>query len=93
MLTYLERHNLFLLPLDTQRQWYRYHHLFAQLLRAQLPRTMGTASAALLSTRASHWYEQQGWLAEAIEAALAASDLMRAGALIRAHRPRNALPL
>jgi LuxR family transcriptional regulator, maltose regulon positive regulatory protein len=63
----LERENLFLVPLDDNRQWYRYHHLFAQLLRSQLARTE--------RERASAWHRQSGSVEEAISHALAADDV------------------
>ena len=70
----LERENLFLVPLDDNRQWYRYHHLFAQLLRSQLVRTEpGTAAA--LHERASAWHRRSGSIEEAVHHALAADDV------------------
>ena len=78
----LEHANLFLVPLDERRQWYRYHHLFAEVLRARMQREVGTAGLAALYTRASHWYEQNGMPVEAVETALAAADFARAAALI-----------
>ncbi len=82
MLGYLERANLFLVPLDERRQWYRYHHLWASVLRVRLHREIGTAGLAALYTRASAWYEQNGMPAEAVEAALSAGDYARAARLI-----------
>jgi LuxR family transcriptional regulator, maltose regulon positive regulatory protein len=77
VLDYLERANVFLVPLDDERIWYRYHHLFADLLRAQLQRTRGTAGVAGLHARAAGWHEQHGSLVEAIHhAALAADEEM-----------------
>ena len=77
----LDRANLFLVPLDDDRRWFRYHHLFADVLRARLfdedpglvPELHGTAS---------RWWEAQGELAEAIDHALAAADHGRAADLI-----------
>jgi LuxR family transcriptional regulator, maltose regulon positive regulatory protein len=82
LLEQLERANLFLVPLDERRQWYRYHHLFAEMLRARLQREAGTKGLATLYTRASRWYEQNGMPAEAVETALAAADFTRAADLI-----------
>ena len=69
----LERDNVFVVPLDDERRWYRYHHLFADALRAQLlqryPDDLPT-----LHQRAAHWYEAQGVVAEAIHHAVAAED-------------------
>ena len=78
----LERANLFLIPLDERQQWYRYHHLFAQVLRVYLQREVSTEELAALYTRASAWFEQNTLPAEAIEAALSASDFRRAARLI-----------
>ena len=77
----LERENLFLVPLDDNRQWYRYHHLFAQLLRSRLARTE-PALVTTLHVRASAWHEQAGSAEEAVHHALAAGDATRAVALI-----------
>jgi len=70
----LERENLFLVPLDDNRQWYRYHHLFAQLLRSQLARTEPGIVAAL-HERASAWHRRSGSIEEAVHHALAADDV------------------
>ncbi len=126
ILDYLERSNLFLVPLDEERQWYRYHHLFADLLRARLrqampsllpprtgvplamqpvragrpagrhrPRTAGAGygprfaagvfaarTVAELHTRASIWFEANGWSGEAISHALAGEDWEHAARLM-----------
>ncbi|MCK6626844.1 MAG: LuxR C-terminal-related transcriptional regulator [Anaerolineae bacterium] len=81
MLEQLERANLFVIPLDDRRQWYRYHHLFADVLRAHL-REEQPDQVSLLHRRASEWYEQNGLAAEAIRHALAAEDFGRAAHLI-----------
>ncbi|MFN2199310.1 MAG: LuxR family transcriptional regulator, partial [Anaerolineales bacterium] len=67
----LEHTNLFVIPLDQSRTWYRYHRLFSELLNHRLHRTEGE-SAAELHDRASHWFEQNGFAAEAIQHAIAA---------------------
>ena len=67
----LERANLFLVPLDDERVWYRYHHLFADALRARLAREAGPEAAAALHRRASGWFGREGLLPEAIGHALA----------------------
>jgi LuxR family transcriptional regulator, maltose regulon positive regulatory protein len=77
----LERENLFLVPLDDNRQWYRYHHLFAQLLRSQLAMTEPD-SVRSLHQRASAWYQRSGLTEEAIGHALAADDIAGAVDLI-----------
>jgi LuxR family maltose regulon positive regulatory protein len=74
ILEYLERANLFLVPLDDERIWYRYHHLFADLLRAQLQRSLGAQGVAQLHIRASDWHGQNGSILEAIHHASMASD-------------------
>ncbi|MCL4860193.1 MAG: tetratricopeptide repeat protein [Caldilineaceae bacterium] len=73
----LERGNLFIAPLDDQRHWYRYHHLFADVLLARLKAEQPDLAAAL-HQRASAWHEKQGLLAEAIHHALAGEDFTRA---------------
>jgi LuxR family maltose regulon positive regulatory protein len=69
----LERENLFIVPLDDTRQWFRYHHLFAQVLRSELARTEPRLIATL-HARASAWHRQAGSADEAISHALAAGD-------------------
>ncbi len=66
----LERANLFLVALDDQRQWYRYHHLFADALRSRLA-TQDAARFRSLHRRAAAWYAEQGWLADAVQHAVA----------------------
>jgi LuxR family maltose regulon positive regulatory protein len=73
MLEQLEHANLFLIPLDDQHTWYRYHHLFADLLRARL-RQAHPGHMTALHARAAAWYAQNGWPDEAINHALAAED-------------------
>jgi LuxR family maltose regulon positive regulatory protein len=77
----LEKANLFLVPLDADRLWYRYHHLFADLLRRQL-QASEPRIAPKLHLRASHWYEQHGHTDEAIHHCLAAEDWSRAASLL-----------
>ncbi|MGE5461766.1 MAG: hypothetical protein ACM3PS_00325, partial [Syntrophothermus sp.] len=81
ILEYLERANLFLVPLDDERTWYRYHHLFADLLASRLQQ-IDPQMIPLLHSRASAWYEQNGWLYQAVEHAFSAGDLDRAAQLI-----------
>src|SRR6185437_16106747 len=82
----LERENLFLEPLDDARRWYRYHRLFAQLLRSQLVRTEPEGVPAL-HRRASGWHRRHGTVPEAIHHALAAGDNDAAAGLITRHWP------
>jgi LuxR family maltose regulon positive regulatory protein len=77
----LERGNLFLVPLDDRRQWYRYHQLFADVLHARL-RDEQPDDVPDLHRRASGWHEQNGEPSEAIRHALAAGDFGRAAGLI-----------
>lgn len=81
MLEALERGNLFVIPLDDQRQWYRYHHLFAEVLQVHLREAQPDRVSAL-HRRASEWYEQNGLPSDAIRHALAAEDFERAAGLI-----------
>jgi LuxR family transcriptional regulator, maltose regulon positive regulatory protein len=84
VLEHIERANLFLIPLDDERRWYRYHHLFAELLRQRLEHgAVETAGeVASLHGRASGWYEQNSLRPDAIRHALAAGDPERAAGLI-----------
>ncbi len=77
----LERGNLFVVPLDDERQWYRYHHLFADVLAARLIDEQA-AGVSELHRRASEWFEENDLPAEAIQHALMAKDIERAAALI-----------
>lgn len=77
----LERANLFVLPLDDQRAWYRYHRLFADLLARQLEQRMPD-QVQVLQERASAWFEANGLLDFAIDHALVAEDFERASCLI-----------
>jgi LuxR family maltose regulon positive regulatory protein len=81
VLEHLESSNLFILPLDSERCWYRYHRLFADLLRQRL-RQARPDRVPGLHHRASEWFERNGLMAEAIDHALAAGDLDRAADLI-----------
>jgi LuxR family maltose regulon positive regulatory protein len=81
----LDAANLFLIPLDDTRTWYRYHHLFGTLLRHQLERQEGQAGVAALHERAGDWYAANGNPEDALEHALAAGALDRATELISAH--------
>lgn len=81
MLTYLEQANVFLVPLDDERRWYRYHRLFADVL-LQLLQQRQPELVPVLHRRASLWYEQHGRLAEAVEHRLAVDDHAYASELI-----------
>jgi LuxR family transcriptional regulator, maltose regulon positive regulatory protein len=73
MLDWLEHRNLFVYPLDDQQQWYRYHHLFADLLQHRLQQ-MPSISVPELHRRASAWFENRHYWPPAIDHALAAGD-------------------
>jgi LuxR family maltose regulon positive regulatory protein len=81
MLERLERDNLFVVALDDERIWYRYHHLFADFLRGRLGHERPELTGEL-RLRASGWYEDHGYLAEAIGHALSAPAHERAACLI-----------
>jgi LuxR family transcriptional regulator, maltose regulon positive regulatory protein len=95
MLEYMEHANLFLTPLDNERRWYRYQHLFADLLRQQLRQSTSTSTEERrlnpneLHRRASQWYEDNGLEIEAFHHAAAANDFDRAERLIEG----NGMPL
>jgi LuxR family maltose regulon positive regulatory protein len=80
----LDQANLFIIPLDDQRRWYRYHHLFTDLLRQRLRQT-GQEQVPLLHHRASTWCEENGFVNEAIEHALHGENFKRAANLIERH--------
>ncbi|MFE5323910.1 LuxR C-terminal-related transcriptional regulator [Paenibacillus sp. NPDC056579] len=82
ILAYLEQANLFIVPLDDERRWYRYHHLFAELLRKRLHQSGDERQAAELHLRASQWYEDHNLLPEAFHHAAAARDTGRAARLL-----------
>jgi LuxR family transcriptional regulator, maltose regulon positive regulatory protein len=81
MIDDLERLNLFVVPLDRRREWYRYHHLFSEMLRGELARRQ-PGSECLVHRRAAAWHEQSGTLPEAIEHAFAGGDRRRAAELV-----------
>lgn len=88
ILEHLEHANLFIVPLDNERRWYRYHHLFADLLRQRLlqttlsPKGNEGMDVAELNRRASVWYENHGMEIEAFHHAVAANDVERAANLM-----------
>ena len=85
LLETLEQANLFIVPLDQSRLWYRYHRLFAELLRHRLRASHPDLESGM-HQRASLWFEVQGLAAEAIQHALAALDWQRAASLIQSHQ-------
>lgn len=96
MLESLESANLFVVPLDDKRQWYRYHHLFAEVLRSHLVER-DPGRVPVLHGRASEWYAANGESERAIRHALAADDMPRAAGLVeleaeesmRRHQPHR----
>ena len=81
MLEKLERANLFLIPLDDERRWFRYHHLFSEFLYKNLHQTRSELVPEL-HRRAREWFEREGTAAEAVSHALAAGDSERAANLV-----------
>jgi len=92
-LEYLERANLFIVPLDNERRWYRYHHLFAELLRQRLRQSLSSGneegSVAHCHILASQWFEDHGLEIESFQHAVAADDVERAERIIA----RKSFPL
>ena len=86
MLESLERGNLFVVPLDDEREWYRYHHLFADVLQARLMEEQPNQIPDL-HRRASEWYEQSDLPSDAIRHALAGEDFERAAGLVELAAP------
>ena len=84
LLEQLHQSNLFLIPLDDEGRWYRYHHLFADLLH-NLQRTLHKEDTTELHQRAGHWYAAAGMVTEAIGHALAAQDFGTAVELLEEH--------
>jgi len=96
-LVHLEHANLFIIPLDHERRWYRYHHLFAELLRQRLQQSASSgnedAGVAKLHIRASKWYEDNDLMLDAFRHASAANDIERAERLMEDKlRPIHHLP-
>ena len=78
----LDRANIFIVPLDDEGQWFRYHHLFADLLRVRLGQHHPADEIAALQLRSADWYEQNGFVLEAVNHILAAGDFERAATLV-----------
>jgi LuxR family maltose regulon positive regulatory protein len=77
----LEHTNLFIIPLDNERRWYRYHHLFGSLLRQRLGQSRTAEEIAQYHIRASEWYEKNGDQDQAFHHSIAGGDLSRAATL------------
>lgn len=83
---WLRNNNLFLISLDVEDRWVRYHHLFKDLLHRQLKLGTNTEEIAKVHIRASEWFESQGLITESIEHALAAGDYVHAAEIVERHR-------
>ena len=81
-LQWIDQSELFLIPLDNRREWYRYHHLFQKSLQERLSRAMTPDQVNQLHLRAAAWFEKQGLVEEALQHALAAGDLDLAARLM-----------
>ena len=82
----LQRYNLFAVSLDDQEEWFRYHHLFRELLNNVLQREWDSERVAALHTRACRWFQDQGMIDEAVRHALAAGNVDAAMRLVEQHR-------
>ena len=82
----LQSENLFLIALDTENGWFRYHHLFQDLLRNQLKRRYSSEEIATLQSQASAWFEGMGLIDEALKHALLSDDVERAAQIVERHR-------
>ena len=69
------RSNLFVVPLDNECRWYRYHHLFQELLQHRLEKRLSAEQIADLHKRASAWFAENGLIYEALQHAIAAGDI------------------
>lgn len=78
----LEQENLFLVPLDSERDWYRYHHLFQDLLMQRLKENISPERRVAIHRRAGKWFAEQGLIEEALKYFLAAKDLDKAAELV-----------
>jgi LuxR family maltose regulon positive regulatory protein len=85
-LDWLVGSNLFVVPLDNQRRWYRYHHLFQELLQHRLEQRLSAEQIADLHKRASAWFAENGLIHEALQHAIAAGDITSAVKLVAEHR-------
>jgi LuxR family maltose regulon positive regulatory protein len=81
-LDWLERSNLFLVPLDERKGWYRFHHLFQQWLQHRLQALTSKEDLAMLHRRASKWFAEQGLIEQAIDHALVTGDMSSATSLV-----------
>jgi len=87
-LEWLRASNLFVIPLDDQREWFRYHHLFREFLQQELVRRFGQDEIKKLHTAAGRWYAQNGWIDEAFYHLMQAGEFSTAVELLAQHRYR-----
>lgn len=85
-LDWAEQSNLFVIPLDDEYRWFRYHHLFQDLLQRLLKRQASADDIDVRHKRASAWFEKNGLIHEAIQHSLAANDSAEVGQIIKRHR-------
>jgi len=85
-IAWLKKENLFLINLDAEDQWFRYHHLFKDLLNRQLRRHYSAGDIKTLHSRASEWFEFEGLITESIKHALSAGDVTRVAKIVERHR-------
>jgi LuxR family maltose regulon positive regulatory protein len=86
LIALLKKANLFLIRLDVEDQWFRYHHLFRDLLKRQLKRNYSAGDINTLHSTASEWFESQGLITESIEHALAAEDYVHTAEIVEKYR-------
>jgi len=84
ILQYLEHENLFVIPLDDEGYWYRYHHLFQDLLRMRLKQTI-PERIQTLHRSAANWYEVNGWITETVQHYIQGADFERAADVVEQH--------
>lgn len=86
IIEYLQKANLFVINLDDEKKWFRYHHLFQDLLQNQISKKFNKEEIETCRRRASKWFEKQGLLEEAMDYALLAKDNAIAAKIIKKHR-------
>ncbi|WP_338539632.1 LuxR C-terminal-related transcriptional regulator [Paenibacillus tundrae] len=81
----IENSRLFIIPLDDTRTWFRYHHLFGDMLHSRLDKQVKPSERAMLHIRAAHWYDKEGLALESIQHALIAEDFALAASCMERH--------
>ncbi len=87
-LEWLQASNLFVIPLDGNHEWFRYHHIFRSFLQQELARKLSPDEIARLHGAAGRWYAQNGWIEEALSYLLTANEIQSAIELVAQHRHR-----